>query len=67
MVQKNKIRYCACCGNALRLHYSCNEICIACGWEDDELQNDDPSFDGGANDMSLAQAKEAYKNGLPIK
>ena len=60
------IKYCACCGKPLRISYSCNEICKICGWEDDELQNDDPTFDGGANDMSLNEAKEAYMQGKPI-
>ena len=41
-------------------------IISLCGWEDDDIQNDNPDFVGGANDMSLNQAKEAYKNGEPV-
>ena len=51
----------------MKLSYSCDEICHICGWQDDDIQNDDPKFDGGANNMSLEQAKEAFKNGNPVK
>lgn len=66
MERNEEMRFCMCCGNSLRFPYSCNEICEVCGWEDDELQNDDPQFDGGANDMSLEQAREAYRQGRPV-
>ena len=36
-------------------------ICNVCGWEDDDIQNDDPNFAGGANDMSLNQYKQFWK------
>jgi len=48
------------------------EICETCGWEDDPVQLNDPSFSGGANQMSLQQAhaywtatgkRVAYSNG----
>lgn len=63
-----KVR-CACCGSLEvpkgeeGLYYICNK----CGWENDEIQRDKPDYEGGANDMSLNQAKEAYKKGLPVK
>jgi hypothetical protein len=62
---KNKI--CACCGQESLPPDSIFEICPVCGWQDDEVQRDDPDFEGGGNDMSLNQAKEAYKQGKPIK
>ena len=64
---ENKVKICACCGKKLRFQYDCNEICHVCGWEDDDIQNDDPDFAGGANDMSLNEAKEAYKKGEPVR
>lgn len=67
MEQNKNVRICACCGNPLRFQYECNEICPVCGWEDDDIQNDDPDFDGGANDMSLNEAKAAYRAGKPIR
>lgn len=64
-MENNKKR-CACCG---RFSLPADEmfyICPICGWEDDELQNDDPQFEGGANEMSLEQAREAYRQGKPV-
>ncbi len=37
------------------------EICPVCGWEDDEVQFNDPSFSGGANNVSLSNARANYK------
>ncbi len=42
------------------------EICPVCGWEDDPVQEDDPAYSGGANLMSLNEAKTAYINGDKI-
>ena len=61
-----KAKCCACCGNPLRFPYDCDEICKICGWQDDDIQNDDPDFEGGANDMSLNQAKMAYAQGRKV-
>lgn len=36
------------------------EICTVCAWEDDPLQNADPDFKGGANIISLNEARLAY-------
>ena len=68
MIQ-NKLEKCACCGS-LEVPSGSDGwgyICNVCGWEKDGVQNDDPDFWGGANKMSLNQAKEAYKKGLPIE
>ena len=53
---------CPCCG-----YYTLSEepqgtydICDVCYWGDDDIQNDDPDFEGGFNDMSLNQARESY-------
>lgn len=37
------------------------DICEVCGWEDDSLQMSDPEYEGGANEMSLNQARAAWK------
>ena len=42
------------------------EICSACGWQNDHYQMDHPDRRGGANNMSLNEAREAYKNGKEI-
>lgn len=36
------------------------EICPVCYWEDDNVQNNDPGYDGGANGVSLNKAKENF-------
>ena len=54
---------CVCCGyntlqsaNALE-----HEICPVCFWENDPIQNEQPEYSGGANKISLTQARENYK------
>ena len=58
---------CACCGSLTLTAGGEYEICPVCGWEDDPVQNDDPTFEGGANDMSLEQAQKAYKTKKSIR
>lgn len=36
-------------------------ICPICGWEDDNVQYYDPSYEGGANRISLDQARENFR------
>lgn len=43
------------------------DICEICGWEDDPLQMNEPDYEGGANQMSLNEAKKAYAAGKEIK
>lgn len=47
---------CACCGELVEKY----DICDNCGWQDDNVQNNDPYFAGGANKISLIEAKKAY-------
>jgi cysteine-rich CPCC protein len=41
------------------------EICKVCGWEDDNVQFDDPDYKGGANHESLRQARAAFRASDP--
>jgi hypothetical protein len=36
------------------------EICPVCNWEDDFVQATDPDFAGGANHVSLSQARKNF-------
>lgn len=54
-------RKCACCNLYELPHGSVFEICPVCGWEDDDLQNEQPDFEGGANELSLNQARQLFK------
>ena len=59
---------CPCCGS-LTLDEEppgTYEICPVCGWEDDPVQFDDPDYAGGANTMSLNEAKKAYHEGRKV-
>lgn len=58
---------CACCGEKTLEHEDFYERCPNCGWVDDLLQRTKPDYDKCANDMSLNQAKEAFKKGEKIK
>lgn len=55
---------CPCCGKAYTEEY---DICPVCGWENDPNQFRNPEFSGGANEMSLKQAREAYHSGQQIR
>lgn len=51
---------CPCCGKHKFEEVDFYEVCPVCGWEDDGIQRDDPNYTGGANVMSLNQAKAAW-------
>lgn len=55
---------CPVCGKAAVQEY---DICNICGWENDPVQSWKPTLPGGANRMSLEEAKEAYRKGMPIE
>lgn len=54
---------CRCCGNYTLPEPSngTDFICPVCDWQDDYVQTHDPNFEGGANDESLNQARDNYK------
>ena len=49
---------CACCGHLTVIEEY--DICPVCFWEADGAQKRDPTFAGGANEMNLIEAREAY-------
>lgn len=36
-------------------------ICPVCAWEDDNVQYEDPCYQGGANKVSLNEAKSSFR------
>ena len=44
-----------------------HDYCPVCGWEDDCLQNKDIRFAGGANHMSIIEARKACSEGRGIE
>ena len=53
---------CPCCGyKTLREEPpGTDEICNVCFWHDDYVQFQDPDYEGGANRVSLNQARENF-------
>ena len=51
---------CPCCGRYIFESEGAYEICPECGWEDDPVQQRDPDFAGGANRLSLTEARAQY-------
>jgi len=43
------------------------EICSVCYWESDNVQNKNPNYAGGANGVSLIEAKENFRKFGAIK
>lgn len=43
-----------------------HDICTNCNWEDDPFQSRNPDRKGGANKMSLNEAREAYQQGKAL-
>lgn len=41
-------------------------FCPVCGWANDPVQRYDYDYWGGANDLSVNQAREAYKAGKKV-
>ncbi len=53
---------CKCCNEKTIDKDDLFDICSNCGWQRDEVQESDPDYKGGANEMSLNEAKKAYHN-----
>ena len=49
---------CKCCGFRTVEYYF--DICEVCGWQQDDIQEDDPNFEGGANKLSLNQYRAKW-------
>ena len=57
---KENLLPCPCCGQSTLSEEGTYEICPACFWEDDPVQSNDPTYLGGANHISLLQARESW-------
>ena len=51
---------CPCCGFRTLTDSNNYEVCPVCFWEDDPVQKEDPHYNGGANSLSLEQARRNY-------
>lgn len=57
---------CLCCDEPVFEALGEYDICPNCNWEDDPSQSKNPDRGGGANKMSLNEAKKAYKDGRKV-
>lgn len=60
----NGTNICPVCGQS---ELEAFEICPVCEWQNDRVQLAHPDMGGGANNMSLNHAKEAWKKGEKIQ
>lgn len=58
---------CPVCGQYQFEAWNDMDICDVCDWCNDGVQESKPDYSGGANHMSLNQAREAYKEGRQIR
>ncbi|MDX6916008.1 CPCC family cysteine-rich protein [Pectobacterium carotovorum] len=58
---------CSCCGSDSVEGVGEHEICSRCRWEDDPFQAINPDRSGGANRMSLNQARLAFGHGRLVE
>jgi anaerobic ribonucleoside-triphosphate reductase len=63
----SKENLCPCCEQHAFYEKDSYEICPVCNWEDDPVQSRKPDFPGGANLMSLNEAREAFKQGKRVQ
>lgn len=62
-IKKGDGYLCDCCGYiTMGEERGSFDICPVCGWEDDDIQFDNPDMAGGANAVSLNQARENFRN-----
>ena len=61
-IESQGIAPCPCCGFLTMTGPTRGtfDICPICDWEDDDVQYDDPDYEGGANQESLNQARANY-------
>ncbi len=60
--EENEKYRCPCCGyKTLDPPPREHEICNVCFWQDNAVQFDKPDFRGGANDVSLNEARANFR------
>lgn len=52
---------CPICDSKNLGEFPTHDVCQICGWEDDPIQRNDPSYIGGANDLSLIGFKKQWQ------
>jgi hypothetical protein len=62
-MSETKKYYCPCCGYETLIEEppGTYNICKICFWEDDPIQFDEPTYEGGANRVSLIQGQKNFE------
>ena len=60
-VDENGVHKCPVCEQYIFKKANSDEICEVCAWQDNSVQESDPDWDGSANDISLNQAREYWR------
>ncbi len=55
---KETPKICPCCGQTTVGEY---DICQVCDWENDPIQYEHPNMSGGANSISLNEARKLFQ------
>jgi len=63
---KDDMKECMVCHNFTLDEDCLFDICEVCNWENDEVQHKHPNWGGGANKMSLNEARKAWKEGRKV-
>lgn len=61
MRNKIPVHMCPVCGKHRFTGYGSFDIYKFCGWEADDLMEDNPDYSGGANDLSLNDYRKEYQ------
>lgn len=67
MAEESKGIKCPVCGKYTFAEEDDYDICDECWWMNDRYQNMHPEYAGGANKMSLNQARAAYARGGKVR
>ena len=59
--KSNDDQMCPCCKRYKLNEIGKYEVCPVCNWEDDPVARQDPDYVGGANHLSLNEARAQYK------
>lgn len=66
-LEQEETYMCPCCGEYAFSGENTFEICEVCGWENNRVQTEYPDFAGGANHMSLNEARESFRAGKQVR
>jgi hypothetical protein len=58
---------CPVCGSKNNGEFPSSNVCDICEWEQDAVQEDDPTYWGGANDLCLNDYRKEWENSKRVK